>query len=1040
MVIVKACPESRASNGPAWLLSIGFAFHAVYLMSIFDVYFTSPVVRVPQRFSPLDRIQGESPASRAHAKPLASRVVLIVGVFSIIVIQCPVRLRGCVNRKANKFSSWLLAGDGLRADKLFSQFPNPPFDSPLPVPILPDLKSIPIFTQAQSHSNQITPAPYLRALIETGQASWGVSHTRVPTESRPGHVAIIAGMYEDVSAVTRGWKMNPVNFDSVFNQSSHSFTFGSPDILPMFKHGASDPSRVDAWSYDEAAEDFTKDAAQLDIWVLDRLRSLISEAKSSGPGSPLDRQLRSDKVFFFLHLLGLDTAGHSYRPHSPEYFRNIQVVDQVVRGAQEMLENFYGDDRTAFIFTADHGMSNIGNHGDGDPDNTRTPLVAWGSGISKGTEGAPFADDASLKLDPYYSNWNLNTTSRKDVEQADIAALMAALAGIHVPSNSVGRLPLDYLHGSKSELARATYANTREILQQYETKHELKASTKFAYRSFPGLPDKEVLNKPTISERLFLIHRMILTDRNDEAIKACSELQNLALQGLKYLQRYDWFRLRTIIVVGYVGWMLYTAIYVLRTYIISPSPRDHVRFGSIFGALVFAATSLYFYLEHSPITYYLYVLFPTYFWGQIIDDVDTLQDLVDWASNSSSSSTRIWMTILVTLTSLESMVLGYFHRMAWTVGWIVIGVLWPSLALSPRFKEENASLLKAWSAASICTSVFTILPVEKGESLPVIVLGGLAFLYAGYTIHRRYGSPSRMQLALILFALLVTIDSTRRLQQKQGLPLMNQTLGWLLLGSSVLPLLPRRSKASREAQDSLLTSRLVEVVFVYAPVFVILSLSYEALFYLAFAGSLLIWLELETRLARFNESQEQSARERESRTGSQKNGRSDIEPISKFRLHHSRLSLFYLFFIHVGFFGTGNVGSISSFYLEPVYRLVPIFNPFLMSSLLLFKILIPFLIVSSVFSTLNFRLGLPKFSLFVSSLTITDIMSLNFFFLVNDVGSWLEIGQSISHFAISSLLLVFMILLHFLGDFLLLDLISSHHHHPSPSSYKSKSH
>jgi phosphatidylinositol glycan class N len=79
----------------------------------------------------------------------------------------------------------------------------------------------------------------------------------------------------------------------------------------------------------------------------------------------LNTQLRSNKVVFFLHLMGLDVTGHAYGPHSPEYMRNIHAIDKIVKGTEELMRKFYQDDETSYILTADHGMTAIGNHGGG---------------------------------------------------------------------------------------------------------------------------------------------------------------------------------------------------------------------------------------------------------------------------------------------------------------------------------------------------------------------------------------------------------------------------------------------------------------------------------------------------------------------------------------------------------------------------------------------------------------------------------------------------------------------------------------------------
>jgi len=195
------------------------------------------------------------------------------------------------------------------------------------------------------------------------------------------------------------------------------------------------------------------------------------------------------------------------------------------------------------------------------------------------------------------------------------------------------------------------------------------------------------------------------------------------------------------------------------------------------------------------------------------------------------------------------------------------------------------------------------------------------------------------------------------------------------------------------------------VIFLtFSPVFVILTISHEGLFYLGFCATLITWVRLEHSIYIFSKSKPAIV---------QTNGETVMpaslasSPFRSLTLSDARVSLFFLTLLQSAFFSTGNVASVSSFSLESVQRIIPVFDPFSQGALLILKLMVPFALISANLGILNKRLGVAPSALFMVVMAISDFLTLHFFWVVKDEGSWLEIGSTISHFVIASLLCVF---------------------------------
>ncbi|KAL8742099.1 MAG: hypothetical protein Q9190_005360, partial [Brigantiaea leucoxantha] len=133
-----------------------------------------------------------------------------------------------------------------------------------------------------------------------------------------------------------------------------------------------------------------------------------------------------------------------------------------------------------------------------------------------------------------------------------------------------------------------------------------------------------------------------------------------------------------------------------------------------------------------------------------------------------------------------------------------MAAFWPGF-YGREFISNNKILAATWFVACQLMSIFTLLPVIKVESVNTVMLGGLSMASVGllYLFFEKNiistspsgskeGLPSPngdalsrtilgLQVGLIMLAMIVTRSSIASLQARQGLPLGNQVIGWLVL-------------------------------------------------------------------------------------------------------------------------------------------------------------------------------------------------------------------------------------------------------------------
>ncbi|KAJ6228107.1 phosphatidylinositol glycan [Anaeramoeba flamelloides] len=393
---------------------------------------------------------------------------------------------------------------------------------------------------------------YMHSKMNKGQ--FGVSLTTVPTETHACHMNLFSGRPEDPSLLFHKFlNSETYEYDSIWSHLDYSLLVGAEVALESYTKLVG--TKVKTEDYVKRSKHVKTRVRESSALLKDRLPSENKDPEA------VAMMAGSQRIGFYMNFEGVDSAGHFFNGKGKTYRRIVSYAIEEIEKIEKMVEDYYKDNLTTYIVTADHGMSLQGAHGGDSKYELSTPLLMWGNGISESSELKPNEERKGTFYDfEDFNSW-IFPKNRKhiDIQQNSLPALISAIMGVGFPQHNIGVLDENILPENEHFRTASLLANFKQLYVLFENLlSKYNSQCLIGKKSIP-----RILKKENIDNQNQEIINLMRKGDFSLAKGKINDLINIVNNGLYLISNFGKLQSKILIFLSYIIFILFSVLFSL---------------------------------------------------------------------------------------------------------------------------------------------------------------------------------------------------------------------------------------------------------------------------------------------------------------------------------------------------------------------------------------------------------------------------------------------------------------------------------------------